>query len=121
MRPSVRCNAHYHTQPERFFSCRRTGHFRRDTTGVYAYIASVMSSLTISIPDSVRQRAESLALEDGVSLDAFVASVLSQRVAVAEADSYIRLRAQRGSAEKMLNIPQPAPQCQPDSFHCMEP
>lgn len=36
-----------------------------------------MSSLTISIPDSVRERAESLAREDGVSLDAFVASVSS--------------------------------------------
>jgi predicted HicB family RNase H-like nuclease len=58
-----------------------------------------MSSLNISIPDSVRERIESLAREDGVSLDAFVASVLSQRVAVAEADLYIRRRAVRGSAE----------------------
>ncbi len=52
-----------------------------------------MSSLSISIPDSIRERIESLAREDGVSLDSFVASVLSQRVAAAEADSYIRRRA----------------------------
>jgi len=74
-----------------------------------------MSSLTITIPDSVRERAESLAREDGVSLDAFVASVLSQRVAVAEADSYIRLRSSRGSAQQMLEILAQAPKIEPEA------
>ena len=80
-----------------------------------------MSSLTISIPDSVRERAESLAREDGVSLDAFVASVLSQRVAVAEADSYIHLRASRGSAQQMLDILDRAPKVEPEPYDRLEP
>ena len=79
-----------------------------------------MSSLTISIPDSVRERAESLAREDGVSLDAFVASILSQRVAVAEADSYIRLRACRGSAQQMLEILAQAPKIEPEPYDRLE-
>lgn len=73
-----------------------------------------MSTISITLPDSLRQRAESMAREDGVPLDAFVANVLSQRVAVAEADSYIRHRAKRGSAEKMLDILSQAPQVEPE-------
>ena len=73
-----------------------------------------MSTLTISIPDSVRVRIESLAEEDGVPLDTFVASVLSQRAAVAEADSYIRRRAVKGSAAQMLDILRSAPAVEPD-------
>lgn len=80
-----------------------------------------MSSLSISIPDSIRERVESLAREDGVSLEAFVASVLSQRVAVADADSYIRRRASRGSAQQMLDILACAPRVEPDPEDRLEP
>lgn len=80
-----------------------------------------MSSLSISIPDSIRERVESLAREDGVSLDAFVASVLSQRVAVADADSYIRRRANRGSARQMLDLLAQAPDVEPEPCDRVEP
>lgn len=73
-----------------------------------------MSTLTISIPDSVRERVESLAQQDGVPIDAFVSSILAQRVAVAEADSYVRNRAIRGSASQMLEILRSAPKVEPD-------
>jgi predicted transcriptional regulator len=75
-----------------------------------------MSSMSISIPDSLRERVESLAREDGVSPEAFVATVLSQRVAVADADSYIRHRAARGGAHQMLDILSQAPKVEPESF-----
>ena len=80
-----------------------------------------MSSLRISIPDSVRDRVESLAHEDGVSLDSFVTSVLSQRVAVAEADSYVRRRGRRGSAQQMLDILSQAPKVDPEPYDRLEP
>ena len=80
-----------------------------------------MSSLSISLPDSVRERVESLAREDGVSIDAFVVSVLSQRVAVAEVDSYVRRRAARGSAEQMLEILRQAPKIEPEPHDRLEP
>jgi hypothetical protein len=73
-----------------------------------------MSTLSISIPDSVRRRVESLAQEDGVPVDAFVTAVLTQRVAVADADSYVRCRAKKGSAETMLEILRTAPRVAPD-------
>lgn len=73
-----------------------------------------MSIITISLPDSLRQRAESIAREDGMPLESFVAAILSQRVAVAEADSYIRHRAKKGSAGKMLEILAQAPRVEPE-------
>jgi hypothetical protein len=73
-----------------------------------------MSTLSISIPDSIRQRVEFLAREDGVEVDSFIATVLSQRIAVADADSYVRRRAARGSAQQMLEILSQAPQVEPD-------
>ena len=73
-----------------------------------------MSSLSISIPDSIRERVESLAREDGVTVDSFVATVLSQRVAVADADSNVRRRASRGSAQQMLEILSQAPKVAPE-------
>ena len=40
-----------------------------------------MSSLMVSIPNSIRQRAEVLAKDDGISFDQFVASALAEKVA----------------------------------------
>lgn len=74
-----------------------------------------MSTLNISIPDSVRSRIEFFAGEDGVSIEHFVATVLAQRVAVADADSYIRKRAMRGSPERLMELLSTAPDLPPDS------
>lgn len=73
-----------------------------------------MSTLNITIPDSVRSRLERCAREEGVSMDDFVASVLSQRVAVADADSYVRGRASRGSAESLIQLLDKAPDNEPE-------
>lgn len=73
-----------------------------------------MSTLSIQLPDSIRQRVEVLAREDGVGVDAFVATVLSQRIAVADADSYVRRRAAQGSARQLLDILEMAPKVEPE-------
>ena len=69
-----------------------------------------MSTLSIQLPDSIRQRVEVLAREDGVGVDAFVATVLSQRIALAEADAYVRRRAAQDIARQMLDILEKAPE-----------
>jgi hypothetical protein len=72
-----------------------------------------MSKISISIPLSFKERVEHFGQEDGVPLDAFIASVLSERMAVAEADSYIGKRASRGSAAKMRELLDRAPDVEP--------
>ena len=73
-----------------------------------------MSTLSISIPESIRQRVEGMAQADGVSIDTFITTILSQRVAVADADSYVRRRGSRGSAQQLLEIVSQAPRVEPD-------
>jgi hypothetical protein len=54
-----------------------------------------MSNLNINLPESLRRRAETLAQDDGVPLDQFIATALAEKVAVLDADSYIRARVRR--------------------------
>ena len=73
-----------------------------------------MSTLNISIPDSIRSRVEHFAREDGVSVDDYVAAVLSQRVAVADADSYVQNRAAKGNADRLIELLDKAPAVDPE-------
>lgn len=75
-----------------------------------------MGNLQINLPNSVRERVEQLAQEDGLSVDEYLATVISQRIAVAEADSYIRRRGSRGSAKRMLQTLRRAPDIEPESW-----
>ena len=80
-----------------------------------------MSTLSVSIPDSVRSRIEFFAGEDGVSVEHFVSTILAQRIAVADADSYIRRRAMRGSPDRLIELLAAAPDVPPDSQDQIEP
>lgn len=75
-----------------------------------------MSILEVKLPDSIRQRVEHFANEEGVSVDDYLAAVITQRVAVAEADSYVRRRGARGSARRMLETLRSAPDVDPEPY-----
>ncbi len=47
------------------------------------------------------------------------ADILSQRIAVADADSYVRSRGNRGSAQQMLDILAQAPCIEPEHYDCL--
>ena len=72
-----------------------------------------MSTLSIQLPNSVRECMETLAREDGVPVDSYIVSVLSRRAAVAEADSYVRRRAALGSSEQLAALLAKAPDVAP--------
>jgi hypothetical protein len=73
-----------------------------------------MSMLNVHIPESLRRRARSLAQDDGVPLDQFIATAFAEKVAVLDADSYIRERAARGSREKFERVLSKVPDVAPD-------
>ncbi len=73
-----------------------------------------MSSLNVNIPESLRRRAQSLAQNDGVPLEQFIATALAEKVAVLDADSYIRERAARGSREKFDRVLAKVPDVEPE-------
>ncbi len=73
-----------------------------------------MSTLSVNIPESLRRRAQVLAQDDGVPLDQFIATALAEKVAVLDADSYLRERAARGSREKFDAILAKVPDIEPE-------
>ena len=74
-----------------------------------------MSSLTVSIPNSIRLRAEILAKDDGISFDQFVASALAEKVAVLDASSYVQQRAVRGNRTKFEQVMAKVPDVDPEA------
>ena len=73
-----------------------------------------MSTLNVTIPESLRRRAQTLAQNDGVSIDQFIATALAEKVAVLDAESYIRQRAARGSREKFERVLAKVPDVEPE-------
>ena len=80
-----------------------------------------MSTLNVNIPESLHRRAQSLAQDDGVPLDQFIATALAEKVAVLDADSYIRERAARGSREKFDRVLSKVPDVEPEEHDRLSP
>ncbi len=80
-----------------------------------------MSSLHVNIPESLRMRAQALASNDGVALEQFIATALAEKVAVLDAESYIRERAARGSREKFEQVLAKVPDVEPESGDRLSP
>ncbi len=73
-----------------------------------------MSQLNVHLPESLYRRAQSLAQDDGVPLDQFIATALAEKVAGLEPDRYIRQRAPRGSREKFDHVLAKVPDVEPE-------
>jgi hypothetical protein len=80
-----------------------------------------MSTLNVNIPESLRRRAQSLAQDDGVPLDQFIATALAEKVAVLDADSYVHERAARGSREKFDRVLAKVPDVDPEERDRLSP
>ena len=80
-----------------------------------------MSTLNVNLPESLHRRALSLARDDGIPLDQFIATALAEKVAVLDADSYIRERAARGSRERFDHVLAKAPEVEPEEHDRLSP
>jgi len=61
-----------------------------------------MSTLSVRLPDSLHKRARSLAKEEHISINQLLATALAEKIAVLDAEKYIKERAARGSRTKFL-------------------
>ena len=80
-----------------------------------------MSTLNVNIPEALRRRAQSLARDDAISLDQFIATALAEKVAVLDADSYIHERASGGSREKFDRVLSKVPDVEPEEHYSLSP
>ena len=63
-----------------------------------------MSTVSISVPDSVKRNVERLAAKDGISVDQFYATAAAEKLSALETADYIAQRAARADREAFLDI-----------------
>ena len=73
-----------------------------------------MTAIKINLPASIAKKAEEFAREDGVSMDQFVSSAVSEKISAWMAEDVIERRAKRASREKFLAALAEAPDLPPD-------
>jgi len=69
-----------------------------------------MTAIHISLPDALAQKARELAEHDGISLEEFVSTAVSGRIA----SDVLKQRAARGSREKFERALEQVPDLPPD-------
>lgn len=72
-----------------------------------------MSALNLRLPDSVHRHVRAIAKQDGVSINLFITSAVSEKISALTTEAYINSRAQRarkGAFRAVLaKVPKRAP------------
>lgn len=75
-----------------------------------------MSTISVRLPDSLHRMAKTIAAEDHVSMNQFIASAVAEKVAALTTESYLKERAERASAEKFRAAMAAVPAVLPKEF-----
>jgi len=75
-----------------------------------------MTTLSIRLPDSLHEIAKKVASEDHISLNQFIASAVSEKVAALTAEKYLEARAQRASRQGFEKVLAKVPATEPEPF-----
>jgi hypothetical protein len=72
-----------------------------------------MSALNLRLPDSVHRHIKKIAKQDGVSINLFIASAVSEKISALTAEEYIRNRAQQAQKGALGRILRRVPNRKP--------
>lgn len=75
-----------------------------------------MSTISVRLPDSLHSMAKALASQDNASMNQFIASAVAEKVSALATESYLRERAERGSASKFQAALAAVPAHEPQDF-----
>jgi hypothetical protein len=75
-----------------------------------------MTAINVRLPDSLHQMAKSVATQDHISLNQFIASAVAEKISALTTERYLEERAQRGSKEKFLQAMSNVPDVEPEPF-----
>jgi hypothetical protein len=75
-----------------------------------------MSHLNIQIPDSLYKNLQVLAEQDGISVDQFIATAVSEKIAALTTETYLEQLAKRGSREKYEVVLAKVPDIEPQPY-----
>lgn len=75
-----------------------------------------MSTIKITMPDSLYQAAIELAKKDKITLSQFIAIALAEKISALKTIEYLEERAKRGSREKFLKVLEKARDVEPEEY-----
>jgi len=75
-----------------------------------------MSTIRITIPDSLHQAAIDLAKKDKISISQFIAIALAEKISALKTANYLEDRAKRGNREKFLKVLEKVRDVEPEEY-----
>ena len=75
-----------------------------------------MSTLHLTLPQSMHEQVEALAQKEGISITEFVTLAVAEKLATLATADYLAERAKRGSREKLLAVLAKAPDVEPKDY-----
>ena len=75
-----------------------------------------MSTLHLTLPQSMHEQAEALAQKEGISINEFITLAVAEKLATLATADYLAERAKRGSREKLLAVLAKAPDVEPEDY-----
>ena len=59
-----------------------------------------MGAISVKLPESIHKQVEALAMQEGTSIDQFIATALAEKMAALLTETYLQQRSANGSREK---------------------
>lgn len=75
-----------------------------------------MSTISVRMPNSLHQRLRELAQKDGVSINQFITSAVTEKLATLSTFEYLEVRAKKGSRAKFEAALSQVPDVEPDEI-----
>jgi hypothetical protein len=75
-----------------------------------------MSTLHLTLPQSMQEQVEALAQKEGISINEFIMLAVAEKLATLATADYLSERAKRGSREKLLAVLAKAPDVEPEDY-----
>ena len=73
-----------------------------------------MSTMKVTLPQSLQSQIEVLAQKEGISVTEFITLAVAEKLATVATADYLAERAKRGNREKLLAVLAKAPDVDPD-------
>lgn len=75
-----------------------------------------MSTLHLTLPQSMQEQVEALAQQEGISINEFITLAVAEKLATLATADYLAERAKRGSREKLLAVLAKALDVEPEDY-----
>lgn len=75
-----------------------------------------MSTLSIRLPDSLHKEIKKLSKKDGISINQFVTTALSEKITALETELYLKERSKLGNKKEYLNVLKKVQNNEPEEY-----